>query len=104
MLAVIWIGFAILFLAVGIFHVRQSLERVEELPFEQVFKGVGGSVQVLAGDPDRSVKRLTENLNVWVRKLNVANHRANIVESFGYFLAAGTAVFSALVELKVLGG
>ena len=104
MTSVLWLIFALLFLALAVYHAIASRSRLPEVPFpERTIQGqaLGFESHVaIGGSPlDEPIERFVASFNSHVSALNGANAKANRAAAAGYSLAALTAGFSYFLQV-----
>jgi hypothetical protein len=98
---IIWIAFTLIFVFLAYKTWKESRtnippfkspERLSKLP-----PGISGSVKIIGVDIDDPLKQFAGELNIYVKNVNQANRRSNLIASAGYAAAAFTALVSMLL-------
>jgi len=98
-IAIIWLIFGFLFLALAIFHFYQSSKKINKIEIAE--RPLSGMVKIDIGgsDIDQPAKDLNKHLNTYIADMNSSNKWMNIVAGIGYILASATAFFSIYLSI-----
>jgi hypothetical protein len=94
MLSIIWLIFAVLFVALGCFHWKASRKSIPPFQVSERPLSKHASVGILGADVDKPLKDFASDFNSYLTQYNKSSRRQNRVQAFGYFLASATALFS----------
>ena len=100
MFAIVWLVFTVAFLAPAIFHFVASRRTV---PYFEVSKrplqqreDVTVVIKAAGSDLDQPLKDFASDFNLYLDGYNQSSRRQHKMQAIGYFIAAGTCLFSFL--------
>ncbi len=99
MLWLIWLFFATIFLALAVFHFRESGRSIPSFTLKQRPGSKMGKIQVLGADIDQPIREFVPEFNGFIQKYNKSSRLQNRFQALGYLLAGLTALFSLYLEL-----
>ncbi len=92
-LAIIWLVFATIFLALGCFHWKKAGESISNLQLEQLMQGV--TIKLMGID----FQKFVENFNKYIDYNNKKSKEQNKAQAIGYWVASLIALFSFVLVI-----
>lgn len=118
---IIWGAFAVVFISLGIYHMKESKEDISPFKFKEEIKPdfkrelpPGITVSSSIGNVDFNkfaayvdrftayVDRFAGRFNSHIEYINKSNHKKHINQAIGYFAASAMAIFSVLLSKELL--
>jgi hypothetical protein len=97
LITVVWVLFAILFLRLGLYYRAEAKRQIPSFPVPDRLAGTGVSIRIMGTDLDQPVQEFVVQFNKYIDERNAETRRLNTNNSRGNFLAAITALFSAVI-------
>ena len=103
LLAAIWFVFVLIFSGLGVYHfgaasasislfnIEEMQHRKESVELEKPSTGV---------DVDKRLHKFYVNLNKYITAYNKSMRQQNVIAGIGYVVAAVTAIFAMVIELR----
>jgi hypothetical protein len=104
MLWIIWLIFALLFLALACFHWKASKQiippfKMSRRPLMHPDSPVRVQVGIAGADIDKPLEDFVRDFNSFIDTNNKSSHRQNRIQACGYLLASLMAIFSIFLSI-----
>ena len=102
-LATIWLIFTLMFAILGFTHLRASrtsIDKFEAEPVEYNPPDVKWDGALTNVEVDKPLRKFVQDFNLFIESYNKSASCQNKLAAYGYFLAALTALFSMILEIK----
>jgi hypothetical protein len=102
-LAAIWFVFALIFSGLGVYHFGAASASISQFNIEDMQYGKG-SVELekpsTGVDIEARLRKFYVDLNKYITTYNKSTRQQNVIAGIGYIVAAVTAIFAMVIELR----
>ena len=102
-LAAIWFVFVIMFSGLGVYHFGAASASINLFDIQEIQnkqEGIDLATPSTGVDVDTRLRKFTVDLNQYVTAYNKSTRQQNVIAGIGYVVAAVTAVFAMVIELR----
>jgi len=103
LLAAIWFVFALIFSGLGVYHFGAASASISQFNIEDMRyrkESVELEKPSTGVDVDKRLHKFYVDLNKYITAYNKSMRQQNVIAGIGYVVAAVTAVFAMVIELK----
>jgi hypothetical protein len=102
-LAAIWFVFALIFSGLGVYHFGAASASISQFNIEDM-QYRKGSVELekpsTGVDIETRLRKFYVDLNKYITTYNKSTRQQNVIAGIGYIVAAVTAIFAMVIELR----
>jgi len=93
---IIWVVFAAVFTSLGFYYLSEASRRIPDFSARERLSG-GAQIDVMGVPLDQPLLQFIAEVNAFIHSFNASSTRQNMRNSIGYFIAAATSLFSAVL-------